>query len=113
MKKFIRENKLVSGILLVFIGSCITYAVAFPRWVVNQIYCQNEKVNTHIAVQEVEKKEVSQQVKEVKEEVKAVKEELTSIKKEAGEEGIKLRKDIADNQKELLKLLIDIKRDKK
>lgn len=109
MKKFIVENKLIS----VTFGFLFTFLITWGTWVTNQIFCNKEVISSHAAVQVAEDKTVSQGIKEVKGEVKEVKEELSRVKKEVGEEGVKLRKDIADNQKELLKLLIDIKRDGK
>lgn len=106
MKKFIRENKLVSVVVAFLFTSFITYAVTFSTWITGQLYSQREKITTHVAVQVVEDKQVSKQIKEVKE-------ELSSFKKEIKEEGVQLRKDIVDNQKELLKILIDIKKNGK
>jgi 3-deoxy-D-manno-octulosonic-acid transferase len=106
MIKFISENKLISTL----IAFLFTSSILWGTWVTNQLFCYKEIIFSHAAVQVAEEKAVSQQVKEVKEDVKEVKDELSKVKKEVGEEGVKLRKDIADNQKELLKLLIDIKR---
>ncbi len=112
MKKFILDNKLVSVIIATLFTSLITYGVLLGRWTVDRIYCQEEKINSHIKVQVVESDTISKQMGEVKQNVKELREEVSRSKREAGEDGVKLRKDIADNQKELLKLLIDIKRGK-
>jgi len=110
MKEFIKGNKLVSVILGFLFTSIITYNVLWGTWVTNQVYFLRGLITSHAAVQVVEDKTVSQQIKEVKGEIRGVKDELANVKKEVGEEGIKLRKDITDNQKELLKLLIEIKK---
>ena len=102
MKKFVKENKLISLILGILFSSIITYGT----WVTNQIFSQASKMSSHEAGQKEESKSISKQVDEIKG-------EIGDLKKEVKEEGVKLRKDIVDNQKELLKLLIDIKRDGK
>lgn len=113
MKKFILENKLVSVIIAFLFTSVITYNILWGTWVTNQLFYLKEAISGHVAVQVVEEKVISQKVEEIKSEIKEVKQELSNVKKEVGEEGVKLRKDIADNQKELLKLLIDIKKNSK
>ena len=112
MRKFIARNKMFSGIVAILFTSLITYSVLFGRWVTDKIYCHEEKISSSIQVQLAENKAISKQVEEVKQDVKEIKDELSKAKKEAGEDGVKLRKDIADNQKELLKLLIDLKKSK-
>lgn len=106
MKRFMKENKLLSVIIGFLFTSIITYNVLWGTWVTNQIFCQAEKISSHESAQKEETKSVSKQVEEVKSEIKSLKEEVK-------EDGIRLRKDIVDNQKELLKLLIDIKRNNK
>ena len=106
MRQFVKENKLISVILGILFSSIITYNILWGTWVTNQIFCQAERVSSHDAAQKEESKSVSKQIEEVKG-------EIGDLKREVKEEGIKLRKDIVDNQKELLKLLIDIKRNGK
>lgn len=112
MKKFIVENKFVSAMIAFLFTSLITYSVLLGQWTVDKIYSQDAKIMSHVNVQISEEKTVSRQIQDVKDDVKGIKEDIAVVKREAGEEGVKLRKDIADNQKELLKLLIDIKRNK-
>jgi hypothetical protein len=106
IRKFIKDNKLVSGLIAFLFSSVITYNVLWGTWVTNQLFCHKEEISSHIVAQNKEEKATSQQIKEVKE-------ELSNFKKEAKEDSLAVRKDIVDNQKELLKLLIEIKRDKK
>ncbi len=112
MKKFILDNKLVSVVIAFLFTSIITYGVLLGQWTIDRIYCQEEKINSHMKVQVVENDTISKQMGEVKQDVRELREEVAKSKREAGEDGVKLRKDISDNQKELLKLLIDIKRSK-
>jgi hypothetical protein len=104
--KFIKDNRLLSTIIGILFSSIITYNILWGTWVTNQIFCHREAIVSHIAVQVAEEKAVSQQVGEVKK-------ELSDFKKEAKEDSIAIRKDIVENQKEVLKILIEIKRDKK
>jgi uncharacterized membrane-anchored protein YhcB (DUF1043 family) len=113
MKKFILDNKLFSIIVGFLFTSIITYNVLWGTWVTNQIFCHREAISGHVAVQISEERAVSKQMGEVKEEVKGVKEELTTFKKEMVEESVKLRKEMGDNYKDLVKHLIEIKRNGK
>lgn len=101
MKKFIKENKLVSGIIAILFSSVITYNVLWGVWVTNQIFCQDKAIASHSAVQKEEEKSVKDSVKILSEDVKEVKKDLN-----------KLDEKISDNNEKMLKILIDIKKGK-
>lgn len=98
MKKFVKENKLVSSM----IGFLFTCVILWGIWTTCQINAQ-DKEN---ALNKNDNQSISKQVDEIKV-------EITSFKKEVKEDISALKKDIGDGQKELLKLLIDIKKNNK
>ena len=98
MKKFVKENKLVSTI----ISSCLGFAILWAIWVTNGIYIgrQTEAVAGEIVEQ------ISKDIKSVKGDIKSIRDELKDQSEKAQKEKDKwfeilldIKKQTKDNNK--------------
>lgn len=99
MKKFLKENKLMSGILGFLFTSIITYNILWSTWVTNQIFCHKEIMTSHAAIRIVEEKATSKQIEEVKSDIKDFKKD---IKDELG----KVKDKMDSNHEKIMDILI-------
>ena len=106
MKKFIMDNKLISTVVAFLFTCLITYTILFNTWVTNQIFGHKETITSHIAVQAVEQKILSDQVK-------GVGEELSNFKKDVKVEFEKTREKIDGNQEKIINILMRVEKNSK
>ena len=98
MKKLIKENKILSVIVSILLAGLLSWGI----WVTGSIYGQEK--NT--AVSKEEGKTITQSIAEIKEDIK-------EFKKEVREDITKISEKISKNQEEVLKILINIEKNKK
>ena len=98
MKKLIKENKLLSVSVSILMAALLSWGI----WVTSSIYGQEK--NT--AITKEEGKTITQSVEEIKQDIKEFKKD---VKEDLAKMGDKMNK----NQEEVLKILIQIEKNKK
>ena len=101
MKKLIKDNKMISA----FAGFLILWGI----WVTNSIFSQEKNK----ALNEGEKQTISQSVKEIKSDVAEFKKEVKADLQRVEDQINNNQKENKKDTQEMLKILIDIKKNSK
>jgi peptidoglycan hydrolase CwlO-like protein len=94
MVKDIRENKVVLALLSLFVASILGWGT----WVTVELFAQDK----NIAVSEKDRQGISKTLENIKKDAEEVKIDVK-----------KMAEKMADNQEEMLKILLDIKKESK